>query len=86
MMISVTKLNLGLQDIAMKNQESIWYTSIDLYYGYCHTFDLSRIPELKYVTMGVEFRQNPEMIFKFFLHLTFRISVTQPRHAVRYHK
>ena len=65
MMISVTKLNLGLQDIAMKNQKSIWYTSMSLHYGYCHTFDLSRIPELKYLTIGVETRHNPEMIFKF---------------------
>ena len=65
MMISVIRINLGLQNIVWMNINSIWYTSMDLNHGYCHTFDLSQIPELKYVGIGIESRHNPEMRFKF---------------------
>ena len=66
-MISVDGLYTGgrLKNMVWKNLKKIWYGSIHLYYGYCHTFDLSRMPELKNLTIGVTNRYNPGMKFKF---------------------
>ena len=35
-------------------KESLWYTSIDLIKGYCHTFDVKLNPKLKVLSMKKE--------------------------------
>ena len=42
---AIEGFNLG------KEEESMWYTSIDMVHGYCHTFDVNLNPKVKVISM-----------------------------------